>query len=82
MSDKGIFWKMYAPLAGCLVQAWVGSESFGVSGGEGGGGVWTACAYMCDVCAASVRRLCGVQIWGVRRNGRHVLMRAASRLEM
>ena len=45
-----------SPLAGCLVQAWVGSESFGVSGGEGGGGVCAVCAYMCDVCAASVRR--------------------------
>ena len=31
-----------SPLACCLVQAWVGSESFGVSGGEGGGGVWAA----------------------------------------
>lgn len=51
MSDKGIFWKMYAHLAG-------------------------------GVCAASVRRLCGVQIWDVRRNGRHVLEWVASRLWM
>ena len=53
MSDKGIFWKMYAHLAGCLVQAEAGCESFGVGGGEEVGGVWTACAYMCGVCAAS-----------------------------
>lgn len=68
MSDKGIFWKMYAPLAGCLVQAEAGCESFGVGGCEGVGGVWTACADVCGVCAASVRRLGGV--------------RAASRLGM
>ncbi len=103
---------MYAPLAGCLVQAEAGCESFGVGGGEEVGGVWTACAYMCGVCVASVRRLCGVwaasvrrpdwgcgaewtpceswcgwrlcgvQIWDVRRNGRHVLEWAASRFEM
>lgn len=47
---------MNVPLAGCLVQAEAGGESVGVGGGEGVGGVWTACAYMCGVCAASVRR--------------------------
>lgn len=36
---------MYAHLAGCLVQAEVGCESFGVGGGEEVGGVWTAYAY-------------------------------------
>lgn len=56
MSDKGIFWKMYAHLAGCLVQAEAGCESFGVGGCEGVGGVWTACADVCGVCAASGRR--------------------------
>jgi hypothetical protein len=30
---------MYAPLAGCLVQAEAGCESFGVGGGEGGRGM-------------------------------------------
>ena len=55
MSDKGIFWKIYAPLAGCLVQDEVVCESFGVSGG-GEGDVWTACADAGGVCAASVRR--------------------------
>lgn len=59
---------MYAHLAGCLVQAEAGCESFGVGGCEGVGGVWTACADVCGVCAASVRRLGGV--------------RAASRLGM
>ena len=82
MSDKGIFWKMYAHLAGCLVQAEAGCESFGVGGCEGVGGVWTACADVCGVRAASGRRLGGVQIWDVRRNGRHVLEWAASRFEM
>ena len=60
---------MYAYLACCLVQAEVGCESFGVSGGEGG--VWTACA-----------RVSGVQIWDVDRNGRHVRVGVASRLGM
>ena len=73
---------MYAHLAGCLVQAEVGCESVGVGGGGEGGGVWTACAYMCGVCAASVRRLCGVQIGDVGRNGRHVRVGVASRLWM
>ena len=59
---------MYAHLAGCLVQAEAGCESFGVGGCEGVGGVWTACADVCGVRAASVRRLGGV--------------RAASRLGM
>ena len=31
------------------------------------------------ICVTSVRRLCGVQIGDVRRNGRHVLDWAASR---
>ena len=44
---------MYAPLACCFVQAWVGSESFGVSDGEGGVGVWAACADEGGVCVAS-----------------------------
>lgn len=73
---------MYAHLAGCLVQAEAGCESFGVGGCEGVGGVWTACADVCGVCAASVRRLGGVQIWDVERNGRHVMEWAASRLWM
>lgn len=47
---------MYAHLAGCLVQAEAGCESFGVGGCEGVGGVWTACADEGDVWAASVRR--------------------------
>lgn len=47
---------MYAHLAGCLVQAEAGCESFGVGGCEGVGGVWTACADEGGVWAASVRR--------------------------
>ena len=64
------------------MQAEAGCESFGVGGCEGVGGVWTACADVCGVCAASVRRLGGVQIWDVERNGRHELMWVASRLRM
>ena len=64
MSDKGIFWKMYAPLAGCLVQAEAGCESFGVSGGEEGGG--TSGRHV-KVGVASVRRLGGV--WAASRFG-------------
>ena len=78
---------MYAHLAGCLVQAEAGCESFGVGGCEGVGGVWTACADVCGVRAASGRRPCGVQIGDVGRNGRHVRVGvggvyAASRLWM
>ena len=65
MSDKGIFWKMYAHLAGCVCAA---------SGRRPDCGCWAEWT----PCAGEV----GVQIWDLRRIGRHVRVGAASRLGM
>ena len=43
---------------------------------------WTPCACMCGVCAASVQRLCGVQIWDIVRIGRQEKTEVASRFRV